>query len=142
MITVVEQVLMDKRSAEAQNDTLSRNKPKSRKPFFSHSGSELWYFAMKKPSTFLPKQVKLGLNSFWHWNVRGHKTISLALFGCQTFTLISETKSEKYLLKTQVQARKGFFFNPLYFAKKLFLLVKPECANASFASTGKVLVFL
>ena len=66
---VVEQVLMDKRSAEAQNDTLSRNKPKPSKPFFSHSSSELWYFAMKKPS-FLPKQVKLGLNSFWHWNVR------------------------------------------------------------------------
>ena len=38
---VVEQLLMDKRSAEAQNDTLTRNKPKPSKHFFSHSVGEL-----------------------------------------------------------------------------------------------------
>jgi hypothetical protein len=31
---------------------------------------------------------------------------------------------------------------PIIFREETFLLVKPECANASFASTGKVLVFL
>ena len=72
--------------------------------------------------------------------VRRHKTFH-QLFLVVKHSYFLGTKLEKQLPVEKFKKRKIIsknFFSPIIFREETFLLVKPECANASFASTEKV----